>query len=45
MTPDEMNPDICPSALDRSKWDGAHRWYQEEGEILCSECGAEKTND
>ena len=38
MTPDQMNPDICPSALeedgtlDRSKWDGAHVWSEPESE-------------
>ncbi len=46
MTEDEMNPDICPSALeedgtlDRSKWDGKHIY---EGGV-CSECGHEGTS-
>lgn len=45
MTEDEMNPNICPSALeedgtlDRSKWDGAHKWDEETGE--CNECGTQ----
>lgn len=55
MTEDEMNPDICPSALeedgtlDRSKWDGAHKWsedvtYNQQGEAQyeCNECGTTK---
>lgn len=42
MTDDEMNPDICTSALeedgtlDRTKWDGAHKWYRGG---KCEECG------
>ena len=55
MTEDQMNPDICSSALeedgtlDRSKWDGAHKWDDEitynkhgEAEWVCNECGATK---
>lgn len=53
MTEDQMNLDICSSALeedgtlDRSKWDGAHVWNEERDErtgarvMRCSECGAE----
>ena len=38
MTPDEMNPNICPSALeedgtlDRTKWDGTHVWSEAESD-------------
>lgn len=41
MTPDELDPTVCPSALeedgtlDRTKWDGAHKW---DGDT-CAECG------
>lgn len=51
MTPDEMNPAICSSALeedgtlDRSKWDGAHRWDDSTTPITCAECGTEKDAD
>ena len=57
MTPDEMNPDICPSALeedgtlDRSKWDGKHVWSEYTdancNELMqeCSECGTTRTQD
>lgn len=48
MTPDELNPAICPSVLeedgtlDRSKWDGAHRWDTTTVPESCAECGAIK---
>lgn len=47
MTDDQMNPKICPSALeedgtlDRSKWDGAHKWDDSTDPITCAECGTE----
>lgn len=40
-----MNPDICPSALeedgtlDRTKWDGAHKWDTTTDPHTCAECG------
>lgn len=46
MTEDQMNPDICPSALeedgtlDRTKWDGAHKWDEMTIPNECAECGA-----
>lgn len=46
MTEDEMDPTICPSALeedgtlDRSKWDGKHVWDETTTPITCSECGS-----
>lgn len=45
MTPDQMNPEICPSSLDKDgnldrtngpEW-GQHK-YDDDG--ICSECGA-----
>ena len=47
MTDDQMNPKICPSALeedgtlDRSKWDGKHKWDDSQDLITCAECGTE----
>lgn len=48
MTEDEMNPAICPSALeedgtlDRSKGEewGKHRWDDSTDPHTCAECGA-----
>lgn len=50
MTEDEMNPDICPSALeedgllDRSKGEGwgNHKWDTDHNPPTCSECGTTK---
>lgn len=40
-----FNNDVCPSSLDENgepSTDGEtdHKWYEAEGELLCSECGA-----
>lgn len=47
MTPDQMNPNICSSALDENgnnafandEGEGGHKWDEETGE--CNECGAQ----
>lgn len=51
MTPDQMNPNICPSALeedgtlDRTKWDGAHKWDATATPVECAECGTHMNMD
>lgn len=51
MTDDQMNPAICPSALeedgtlDRTKWDGAHRWDESTTPNTCAECGTVRDED